>query len=122
MTTLEGVREARITSAEKAGPYPFFWDVMKPKEKLFDELFGEEGELSRTKMYEELQEKTKGRHLFSDWLPPKIKLSFVSAFERDVRLLGRTRVQLFRIAAAGYKYRGGVAQQMVDKLKEVSQQ
>jgi hypothetical protein len=110
-------RRAEVQS--KNGAYPFFWDFMQPEAKTLDDVFKEE--LSRTPTYEKLQETVSKEHKFSAWLPDKVRLSFLSSFERDTRLLYKSRAEAFVQAGLGCTYRAGQIKGTVDGIKAVTE-
>lgn len=94
---LVGLSENKAKAFAEGLPLINFW-VWASVGTSLDEVFGE-GELSRTEVFEELVKLTKSRFAFNEWLPPKVKLSFASAFERDSRTQQRSRKELYSVAS-----------------------
>lgn len=118
MTKLGDLETARADAILNNKPYPHFWDAFQPEEPKLDETF--DNELSRTKLYEDLQDTVSEEHRFHEFLPPKAKLAFLASLERDASLLYKGRVAAFSDAIPGYNYRGQQAQETVERIKGVA--
>lgn len=115
---LSELLKKRAESVATTGPYQFFWDHLAPERKSITEVFDKGGDLSREDLYKKLHEVIEDpKHKFSDWLPPKVRLSFSASFERDMRLHGRGRIATFIASHYGNNLRTLKATRIVEKLK-----
>lgn len=108
----------RVESHLEGGKYQFYWDqfaVAKPLNIIFL------SDLSRQRLYKVLQAVSQTPdHRFCDWLPPKVKLAFMAAVERDCKMAMRGRIEMFYAEGVRASNESHKAVEMIDDMKNVA--